>query len=203
MRQGDVAKGYVLVHLTGLGERSHLVGAHVDLSTRATDVVNVLKWERLSDVTLCGHSYGGFVISGVAEAMPEAIASLIFVDPLVPENGDTVAAAGSAPTRARIGEAHGARQPWRRRRRRSSGSTRRTAPGSRRHPHPATRDHRRTRAHPRKTYIRARGYAAPAFDGMLAKVRAMTRWRIFELDCGHDVMVDMPDVLAQILLQAA
>ena len=100
MRQGDVAKSFVLVHgawhggwcwrrvadrlqaaghkvwtptLTGLGERSHLIGTHIDLSTHVTDIVNVLKWERLSDVALCGHSYGGFVISGVAEAMPEAI----------------------------------------------------------------------------------------------------------------------------------
>jgi pimeloyl-ACP methyl ester carboxylesterase len=71
--------------LTGLGERSHLIGAHVDLSTHVTDIVNVLKWERLSDVVLCGHSYGGFVISGVAEAMPEAIGSLIFADALLPE----------------------------------------------------------------------------------------------------------------------
>ena len=52
--------------LTGLGERSHLLRAGIDLTTHVTDVVNVMKWEGLSDVVLCGHSYGGMVISGVA-----------------------------------------------------------------------------------------------------------------------------------------
>src|SRR5262245_63260001 len=55
--------------LTGLGERSHLAGAGVDLSTHVAGVVNVLKWEGLNDVVVCGHSYAGFVISGVAERM--------------------------------------------------------------------------------------------------------------------------------------
>jgi pimeloyl-ACP methyl ester carboxylesterase len=58
--------------LTGLGERSHLLRAGVDLKTHIADVANVLKWERLTDVVLCGHSYGGFVISGVAEEMASA-----------------------------------------------------------------------------------------------------------------------------------
>ena len=46
--------------LTGLGERSHLLRAGIDLKTHIADVVNVMKWEQLSDVVLCGHSYGGF-----------------------------------------------------------------------------------------------------------------------------------------------
>jgi pimeloyl-ACP methyl ester carboxylesterase len=74
--------------LTGLGERSHLAHGNINLSTHVTDVVNVLKWERLEGVVLCGHSYGGFVISGVAEKMQDAIASIVFLDALVPEHGD-------------------------------------------------------------------------------------------------------------------
>jgi pimeloyl-ACP methyl ester carboxylesterase len=53
--------------LTGLGERSHLNSAAVNLSTHTADVVNLLRWEDISDVVLCGHSYGGSVISGVAD----------------------------------------------------------------------------------------------------------------------------------------
>ena len=53
--------------LTGLGERSHLMSKNINLDTHITDVVNVIKWENLSDVVLCGHSYGGWIISGVAE----------------------------------------------------------------------------------------------------------------------------------------
>ena len=57
--------------MTGLGERSHLASADITLSLHVTDIVNVLRWEDLRDVVLCGHSYGGLVISGVVEAVPE------------------------------------------------------------------------------------------------------------------------------------
>src|SRR5215831_20039701 len=50
--------------LTGLGERYHLNSAAVRLSTHIADVVNLLRWEDLSDVILGGHSYGGAVIRG-------------------------------------------------------------------------------------------------------------------------------------------
>ena len=67
-------------------------------------MVNVLKWERLSDVVLCGHSYGGLVISGVAEQMATAIGSIVFLDAFVPENGEAMAdltVAGGARQRSR------------------------------------------------------------------------------------------------------
>src|SRR5690242_8897528 len=76
--------------LTGLGERAHLLAPGIDLATHAADVVNLLKWERLNEVVLCGHSYGGFVISGVAEVMPAQIRSVVFLDAFLPENGDTI-----------------------------------------------------------------------------------------------------------------
>src|SRR5436190_16873340 len=53
--------------MTGLGERSHLIDAKVNLATHITDIVNVIKWEGLRDIVLVGHSYGGCIISGVAE----------------------------------------------------------------------------------------------------------------------------------------
>ena len=77
--------------LTGLGERSHLLSDDINVSTHITDVVNVLKWEGLSDVVLCGHSYGGLVVSGVAEQSATAIGSIVFLDAFVPENGDAMA----------------------------------------------------------------------------------------------------------------
>ncbi|HZL31950.1 MAG TPA: alpha/beta fold hydrolase [Pseudolabrys sp.] len=76
--------------LTGLGERAHLLGPDIDLSTHITDVVNLMKWEDLDGVTLCGHSYGGMVISGVAEQMERAISSLVFLDAFLPKNGEAV-----------------------------------------------------------------------------------------------------------------
>ena len=53
--------------LTGLGERAHLLSPAIDLGTHVEDVVRVLHYEDLSDVVLVGHSYGGMVITGVAE----------------------------------------------------------------------------------------------------------------------------------------
>src|SRR5580692_2345051 len=76
--------------LTGLGERSHLMRAGIDLKTHVTDVVNVLEWEGLADVVLCGHSYGGMIISGVAEEMGAALRAIVFLDAFVPRNGEAV-----------------------------------------------------------------------------------------------------------------
>lgn len=53
--------------LTGLGERFHLLSGMITLDTHITDIANAFEWESLQDVVLVGHSYGGFVISGVAE----------------------------------------------------------------------------------------------------------------------------------------
>lgn len=68
------------VTLTGLGERVHLAGPHVNLDTHIIDVLNLLRFEALSDVVLVGHSYAGNVISGVADQEPERISRLIYVD---------------------------------------------------------------------------------------------------------------------------
>jgi pimeloyl-ACP methyl ester carboxylesterase len=54
--------------LTGLGERAHLMSDAIDLHTHIQDILGVLQWEELADVVLCGHSYGGMVISGVPTA---------------------------------------------------------------------------------------------------------------------------------------
>ena len=78
--------------LTGLGERAHLMRADVNLSTHVADIVNAFKYEQLADVVLCGHSYGGFVISGVAEQCAPAIASIVFLDAFVPNDGESMLA---------------------------------------------------------------------------------------------------------------
>ena len=76
--------------LTGVGERSHLLSARVDLRTQTLDVANLIRWEELTDLVLCGHSYGGFVVSGVADALPGHIRSLFFLDAFVPEHGESL-----------------------------------------------------------------------------------------------------------------
>src|SRR5258707_8677923 len=76
--------------MTGLGERSHLLNATINLSTNIQDIVNVIKFEELNDVILCGHSYAGMVISGVADLIGERIAALVYLDAWVPEDGDSM-----------------------------------------------------------------------------------------------------------------
>ena len=66
--------------LTGLGERVHLGGPHVNLDTHIADVVNLLRYEELHDVVLVGHSYAANVITGAADQVPERIARLVYVD---------------------------------------------------------------------------------------------------------------------------
>ena len=76
--------------LTALGERSHLAYVQVNLDTHVADIGNVILWEDLEDVILVGHSYGGIVVTGVADRMPERIAALVYLDALVPADGDSL-----------------------------------------------------------------------------------------------------------------
>src|SRR5580765_3033410 len=64
---------------TGLGERAHLAHPGIDLSTHIGDVLAVLQFEDLADVTLLGHSYGGMVATGVADRAPERIRRTVYI----------------------------------------------------------------------------------------------------------------------------
>jgi pimeloyl-ACP methyl ester carboxylesterase len=198
--------------LTGLGERAHLLVAGIDVKTHIADVVNVMKWEQLTDVVLCGHSYGGFVISGAAEQMTAAIRSIVFLDAFVPRNGETVQdltgpavqegiraalERGDIAIPPRPAEAFGVNEPdraWVDRlcvaqpigtftdKIALAGARDRIA---------------------RKAYIRAKSYANPGFDRAFGAVQSDPSWRGYEVPCGHDVMVDLPERLTEILLEVA
>lgn len=73
--------------LTGLGERLHLNSTEVDLQTHINDVVNLILFEDLHDIVLTGHSYGGMVITGVMDRVPERIKHVVFLDAAVPDDG--------------------------------------------------------------------------------------------------------------------
>jgi len=76
--------------LTGLGERAHLLSPAIDLDLQITDIVNVLEYEDLRNVILVGHSYGGMVITGVADRAAERIGHLVYLDAATPENGQSL-----------------------------------------------------------------------------------------------------------------
>ena len=198
--------------LTGLGERSHLMRAGINVSTHVTDIVNVLKWERLTDVVLCGHSYGGFVIPGFAEQAADRIGSIVFLDAFVPLNGESMASITSQAVRDSLKAAsergeisvpprpakaflvNDADQDW---------------VDSLTGPQPIetmTEQVRIAGARDRiakKSYIRAGAYPNPGFDAALARLKIDKAWRTYDVPCGHDVMVDMPERLAEILLEVS
>lgn len=199
--------------LTGLGERSHLMSRDIDLDTHITDVVNVIKWEGLDDVVLCGHSYGGWIISGVAEQVGESIGSIVFLDAYMPADGETGRQAGSAYSRAGIEKAL------------ETGAVSRPGPSARDFMVASEADQAwvdsRTTEQPlgvslqpirltgareriaKKTYIWAEPYNSPNFRRYYEQCTADPGWKTYTVPCGHDVMVDMPDRLAEILLEVA
>ena len=79
----------VRASLTGLGERVHLASPSIGLATHIDDVVNAILWEGLRDVILVGHSYGGMVVTGVADRIPERIRRVVYLDAFLPQSGET------------------------------------------------------------------------------------------------------------------
>jgi pimeloyl-ACP methyl ester carboxylesterase len=76
--------------LTGLGDRSHLVHAGIDLETHVADIMAVVHYEDLHEVTLVGHSYGGMVATVVADRLALRLARLVYLDAFVPRNGQSL-----------------------------------------------------------------------------------------------------------------
>lgn len=84
--------------LTGSGERVHLQARSVTLSTHVEDIVNTLVYEDLRDVVLVGHSYGGMVITGVADRAPERLSRLVYFDAAYPAPGQNATGGFAAGT---------------------------------------------------------------------------------------------------------
>ncbi len=83
--------------LTGLGEKYHLSNPEINLTTHINDIVNVIVFENLHNVVLVGHSYGGMVITGVMDRIPERIHHVTFLDAKVPEDGMSMMEGQSIP----------------------------------------------------------------------------------------------------------
>jgi pimeloyl-ACP methyl ester carboxylesterase len=211
--------------LTGLGERAHLASPEVDLSTHIQDVVAVLEYEDLRDVILVGHSYGGMVITGTADQVPERLAHLVYLDAYVPSDGQAMVDLSSVPN---------ARERW---------ASRVHAEGAgwglpslragtwddfvrdvygvtdederrwmveRLGPHPfkamtqPVQLSNPVAADLPRTYIRCLEYENAAFDRYALAARAAAPlWNYRSLPTSHDAMVTMPEGLAELLLEPA
>jgi len=196
--------------LTCLGERAHLLHPGIDLSLHIADVLGVIKYEQINDFVLVGHSSGGCVISGVAEAVPDAIHSIVFLDAFIPDNGDAtldlVQPAVQEVIQAAL-ERGETTVPVRDAAAFKVNEKDRAWVNSLAGPQPIrtmTEKIRLTGARERisrKTYIRASGYQNVSFEKAHPRAKADRTWRTFEVPCGHDVMIDEPDRLTEILLE--
>jgi pimeloyl-ACP methyl ester carboxylesterase len=199
--------------LTGLGERSRLNSAAVDLSTHIADIANLLRWEDLSDVILCGHSYSGSVISGVADRVPERIRTLVYLDAFVPEDGEDVfdlhppehaqhirlqaQTAGSGWSVPPIPAERFNVNPWD-----AAWVNSQCTPQS----ITSFEEHiRLNRVAPRThdaIYVLATGWDNSPFRAAHERAKAKG-WKSRTVACGHDVMLDLPGELADLLLEFA
>jgi len=202
--------------LAGLAERAFMDARRINLTTHVDEIVALFEREDLRDAVLCGHSYGGMVIAGVADRIPDRIGNLVFLDAVVPENGrcmnDYVFPGWRIlPILISV---------W------LFGGGNKLTP-----PPPAwffkvnkadrAMVNRRLTAHPyatltekirignnadriaNHTYIHAANWGNPQIDRQYELAKQRTGWMMFEVESGHDVMIDAPDELARILVSAA
>jgi pimeloyl-ACP methyl ester carboxylesterase len=200
--------------LTGLGERAHLMSRQIDLETHIADVLGVLHTEDLHDIVLCGHSYGGMVITGVADREPQRIAALVYLDAFVPDNGECTLDLLPPDRReqfdrdvrergfgwlvpaipAAVYKVNEADQAW---------------VDAQCTPHPLACFAQRlllTGAHEtitRRLYIRGAFYTPSAFAPVAERLRRDPRWRVVDLPGGHDLMLDTPKELTALLNEMA
>ncbi|MBK8025529.1 MAG: alpha/beta fold hydrolase [Chloroflexi bacterium] len=73
--------------LTGCGERSHLRDVRIDFNTHVRDVLQVLEFEDLREVVLCGHSYGVAVVAAAAGKAADRLKHLVCLDGPLPQDG--------------------------------------------------------------------------------------------------------------------
>ncbi|HEY1804396.1 MAG TPA: alpha/beta hydrolase [Terracidiphilus sp.] len=206
-RVGDrlTARGHYVVAptLSGVGERSHLPPEMITLSTQIDDVVGEIKWKDLEGIVLVGHSYGGMVITGVAEQLRDRISAIVYLDAFMPENGQSLFEINrtSAPPLKAIPphpasyfHVNAKDSAW---------------VDSKLTPHPTgcfTEKLRVTGAYQsisKKLYIRAPLFKVAAFNDALERCRANSSWETETVTCGHDVMIDQPEVLTKFIERLA
>jgi pimeloyl-ACP methyl ester carboxylesterase len=208
------ARGYRVFTptMTGLGERVHLANADITLTTHVTDIVNVLTYEDLHDVVLCGHSYGGMVISGVVEAVPERVAALVYLDAFVPENGQSLHDLVPEANRVRQSEgaaANGGFIPPISSAYFGVNERDRAYVDAMCVPHPLETMRERlvqTGARERvanKTYLRAGAYTSIPFEAARERFTGAPGWVVEVIPSGHDVMLDAPEELTAALVATA
>ena len=200
--------------LPGLAEHSHLLTTSINLDTHINDVANLFLWEDIENAVLVGHSYGGWPISGAVEKIGARVSSIVYLDAFLPSNGergfDTTSAQFQAQLKDAVAKGEAGRPvppasafkvidpknvAW------VQSKMTQQPVGVAMQPIALTGARDKIA---RKTYIRASAYPQPLFDKYLAQCKADPSWKTYEFkaeEAGHDVMVDAPQRLAEILLE--
>ncbi|WP_091504063.1 MULTISPECIES: alpha/beta fold hydrolase [Amycolatopsis] len=182
--------------LTGLAERAAELTGAVNLDTHIQDVLDVLEYEQITDAVLVGHSYGGVVITGVADRAPERVGSLVYLDAFVPRDGESCWTLTNDAQREwylDVGETGYGVKPL-------------PFFDPRATPHPLATFLQRIRlarepADIRRDYVYARIWDGESpFRATWERLRDDPRWTVHELDSKHNLMRDAPDELLAILL---
>jgi pimeloyl-ACP methyl ester carboxylesterase len=199
------------VTLTGVGERAHQLSRQITLKTHIDDVIAVIECEELMHAVLVGHSYGGMVITGVADRLTERIERLVYVDAVVPRSGESWSSGHDEKTqlqRRAVIERDGTVPPpdpaalgltgadaeWVQRRHTPQ-------PGGV-YDDPLHFDEARIARLPR-CFIDCTQPALPTIAAMRRRVRQGLGWRVVEIPTGHYPMITAPDEFLKALLSAS
>ena len=212
------AKGHKVFapSLTGLADRSHLLSTSITLDTHIADIVNLFQWEGIENACLVGHSYGGWPISGAAEKLGAKISSIVYLDAFMPENGQRGMDLSSEAFRKSLLEAIEKKEAGRLvpkaeafkiidPKKTAWVQAKMTPQPTGLSVSPITLTGARDKI-AKKTYIRAPAYPQPNFDKAYAACKADKTWKTIEFqanEAGHDIMVDAPQRLAEILMEVA
>lgn len=204
--------------LTGLGDRAHLFNKDISLQTHVEDILSVVEAEELSDFVLVGHSYGGFVISGVADTLRERVVRYVYLDGSVPPDmspGASFSWASFNPPEAREARLNSVRE-------KGNGVGLPAPPASAfavAEPSDVAWLERRMRPMPVGTYTDSFTFRNSGSDGLnriyvastkppyelLAAARDQVRgdpsWAFTPIEAGHDSMVTAPEALASLLMK--
>jgi pimeloyl-ACP methyl ester carboxylesterase len=185
--------------LPGL-EDENVTDVIINLDTHIRYVIDFILEKNISNIILCGHSYAGMVITGVADRIPERIKSLVYIDAYVPKNGDSCWSLTSENYRDLF--VQGAAE---------NGFTVAVPPGpeTRRRPHPLATfmqcitlsGKHQTIAN--RTFIYLTGWEQSPFKKQYEDLNNSGDWNIETVHCAHNIMRENPDKLVEILSSQA
>lgn len=202
--------------LAGLAERASMDARRINLTTHINEVVDLFERENLGDVVLCGHSYGGMVIAGVADRIPDRIENLVFLDAVVPENGKSMNDYVFPGWRILpilisvwlFGRGYKLTPPppawFFKVNKADRAMVNRRLTG---HPFKTLTEKIRIGSNadriPNHTYIYATRWGNPQIAEQYERAKRREGWKVFEVESGHDIMIDAPAELARILVSAS